>query len=212
VGSRGISKVAASGCGSGCSAVALVRGEPGGRISTTSAGLAVFEATLCSRPGDAAPAAFDLHEPPAGALFLHAAWDDGPAAAERRFSCEVRALRASALAAALDGLLRAITVHAALTDAVLEVRTVRLAEPVVYPAPLVGRLARDLWGAGFPVSFGPSWMVVTAGDVAVGTGGLEGAFECFLREHPAWCAVLPEAVAGRTASTVGVLDGRDAWG
>lgn len=68
----------------------------------------------------------------------------------------------------------------------LETRAVRLAEPSVAPAALVEKLARQLWGAGFTVSFGPSWTPIPGADVSVGTRGLEDAFEAFLRERPAW--------------------------
>lgn len=170
-----------------------------------------MQATLCARPGDAPPSALELHTPPPGARLRLLGWETEPASSECRFSCEVRALRAGTLAAALDGLLRALTNHAALADAVLEARYVRLAEPVAHPAPLVEGLARDLWSAGFPVSFGPSWTVAPAGGVAVGVGDLEGPFEGFLREHPAWCVMSPPQGSGR-ASSARALDGSGAWG
>ena len=191
--------------------VVLLTGEPAGKISTTSAGVALLEATLCARTGYAPPSVLELHTPPPGARLRLAARETEPASSECRFSCEVRALRAGALAAALDGLLRALTAHAALADAVLEARYVRLAEPVVHPAPLVEALARDLWSAGFRVSFGPSWTAAPAGGAAVGIGGLEGPFECFLREHPAWCVASPPQGSGR-ASSARALDGSGAWG
>lgn len=189
---------------SGYYAVTLLSGEPAGRISTTSAGVAFFEATLSPRPGDAAPRP-EPGEPPPGARFLFPAWEVEPASSARRFSCEVRALRAAALTAALDGLLRAVTAHAALADAAVEARAVRLAEPAAHPAPLVEVLARDLWDAGFPVTFGPSWTPAPGACAAVGIGGLEEV-EAFLREHPAWRVVghvPPWTAAGAEAALWG---------
>ena len=104
----------------------------------------------------------------------------------RRISCEIRALRAGDLAAALDEVLRAVVALATLAEAVLEACAVCLAEPATPRAPLVQGLARDLWSAGLPVSFGPSWTPAPGADIAVGARGLEVELEHFLREHPAW--------------------------
>ncbi len=100
--------------------------------------------------------------------------------------CEIRALHGERLARTLDAALRSVTVHAALTGAVLETRVVRLAGPSVAPATLVQELARQLWRADLPVSFGPSWVPVAGADISVGVRGLRETFEAFLREHPAW--------------------------
>jgi hypothetical protein len=69
---------------------------------------------------------------------------------------------------------------------VLETRAVRLTDPTVTPAALVEVLARQLWDAGFPVSFGPSWIPAPDADISVGTRGLEEAFEAFLLTHTVW--------------------------
>ena len=175
----------------GYSAVALLAEEPAGKIPTVSAGVARVEAALSCRPGDAPPSEPQLPEPPPGAVFI-SAWEGDPtASAAYRFSCEVRALRAVALAAALEGILRAVTARAALADAVLEARAIRSVEPVVYPAPLVERFARDLWEAGIRVSFGPSWVTNLDGGLAVGSGGSEGEIESFLCDHPVWRVASP---------------------
>jgi len=116
-------------------------------------------------------------------------------------------LRVGGLAAALDGLLRAVAAHAALTDAVLEVRAVRAVEPIVYPAPLVERLARDLWEAGFSVNFGPSWVPVHEDGLAVGSGGSEAEIEGYLRDHAAWRVVASGCGSGcKSTCFAGVLD------
>ena len=187
--------------------VALVPEEPAGRISTTCAGAAFFEATLRPRPGDglSAPALGDA--PPSARFF--AAWESDPVSSSYRFSCEVRALRTAALAASLEGLLRAMPAHAALADAGLEARAVGLAVPVVPPASLVQGLARDLWAAGLPVGFGPSWAPAAGAAVAVGTGGDVGEIEAFLRAHPRWCSC---GESGAGLARAGMLDLRSASG
>lgn len=168
--------------------LALLPGEPPGRISTVNAGAVSFEATLAYRPGEERPDGLTIEAlrlPGAKLCHLHSS--DGPPGTHR-LSCEIRALRAAHLTAALDVVLRRLTEHAALAEAVLETRAVRLAAPTAPPAVLVERLARHLWEAGLRVSFGPSWAPVPAGTgISVGTRGLDTALEGSLREHPAWC-------------------------
>ena len=209
-GSRGTFRVPKPVGDSPCSAITLLAEEPAGKIPTVSAGVARVEATLSYRPGDAPPPISRLPEPPPGARYYPARED---AASACRFFCEVRALRVGGLAVALESLLRAVAAHAALTDAVLEVRAVRAVEPIVYPAPLVERLARDLWEAGLEVGFGPSWVPVPEGGLAVGSGGSEAEIEGFLREHPAWRVVAPGCGPGRNSTYfAGALDRRSASG
>ena len=195
------------------SAVALLAEEPAGKIPTVSTGVACVEAALSCRPGDAPPPVPQLPEPPPGAVFIPA-WGGDPTSATYRFSCEVRALRAAALAAALESILRAVSAYAALADAVLEARAIRSVEPVVYPAPLVERFARDLWEAGIRVSFGPSWVPNNLdGSLAVGSEGSDGEIESFLRDHPVWRAASPYCASGRrSAFFAGALDQRRASG
>jgi hypothetical protein len=194
------------------SAVALLVEEPAGKIPTVSAGVVRVEAALSCRPGDMPPPVPQLPEPPPGAVFIPA-WEGDPPSATYRFSCEVRALRAAALAAAVEGILRAVTARAALADAVLEARAIRSVEPVVYPAPLVERFARDLWEAGIRVSFGPSWVPNLDGGLAVGSGGSEGEMESFLLDHPFWRAATPPCASGRRSTFfAGALDQRRASG
>ena len=107
-------------------------------------------------------------------------------AATRKISCEIRAFYAEELTGALDRTLRSVTNYAALTEAVLETRAVRLVPPTVTPAALVERLARQLQSIKLPVSFGPSWTPVSDADASVGTGGYEETLENFLLAHPAW--------------------------
>lgn len=106
---------------------------------------------------------------------------------ERGISCELRATRTADLAVAVDGLLRALSAYAALAGTVFEARAVRLSEPLVPDALLVGRLARHLSSCGLEVSFGRSPAPVPDGAaVCVGASGRERQVLRFLREHPAW--------------------------
>ena len=167
--------------------LALLPGEPAGRISTVNAGVVSFAATLSLRPGDKmpdGPSIGGLSLPGAKLCSLYSS--DGPSWT-RRLSCEIRALHTGRLADALNVVLRSVTEYAALAEAVLETRIARLAESTTPPSALVERLARHLWRAGFRVSFGPSWASAPAGaSISVGTLGLEAALEGFLSNHPAW--------------------------
>jgi hypothetical protein len=82
--------------------------------------------------------------------------------------------------------LRSVTAHAALTEAVLETRAVRLADPSETPASLVKELAQRMSDAGLRATLGPSWTPAPDADVSIGTRGLEETFEAFLQAHPAW--------------------------
>ena len=166
--------------------LALLAGEPAGRIFTRNAGSVSFEATFGWRPGEKMPADPLLPEPPPGAGLFSLRRREDPSSATRTLSCEVRALHADTLAGALDAVLRSVTAHAALTGAVLETRAVRLADPAVPPVALVEELTLGLRGAGLPASFGPSWTPAPDATVSVGTARLEKAFEAFVEAHPAW--------------------------
>ena len=111
---------------------------------------------------------------------------DDAAAATRRISCEIRAFYAEELTCALDRTLRSVINYAALTEALLETRAVRLVPPALTPATLLERLAQQLQSTKLPVSFGPSWTPVSDADASVGTGGYEETLENFLLAHPAW--------------------------
>jgi hypothetical protein len=107
--------------------------------------------------------------------------------------CEVRALYPGALGRAVEGVLRRVTSHAALQDAVLESRALALAAPRVSPPGLVERLGSCLWReAGLPVSFGPVWTPLPDGaQAAVGTNGLDdGYLREALRANPCWDALV----------------------
>jgi len=162
----------------------LLPEEPAGRISTLNAGTVSFRATLSCPPEDGIPAGHILGEPAPGARFYSLVQTD--ASTTRRISCEIRALYAERLTGALDAALRSVTDHATLTEAVLETRLVRLADPTAPSAALVEELAWQLWSAGYRVDFGPSWTPAPDADVSVGARELEDAFEASLRACSAW--------------------------
>ncbi len=166
--------------------LALLSGEPAGRIPTRSAGAVFFEATLTMRPGDELPSGPILGEPTPGARFYYLARTNDPASGVHRISCEIRALHHDPLTAALNTVLRSVTARAALAEAVLETRALRLAGPSVTPDYLVEKLRRQLLQYGLRPTFGPSWAPVAGADVSVGTRGREEELQAFLHSYPGW--------------------------
>ena len=136
------------------------------------------------------PTGFTLDEPMPGAKFCFLVQTDHLESATRKISCEIRALNPEQLNGALDAVLRSVTVHAALTEAVLETRIVRLADPSEAHPALAEALARQLSERGLPVSIGPSWIPAPGADVSVGTQGSGGVLERFLWSQPGWRARL----------------------
>jgi hypothetical protein len=165
----------------------LLPEEPAGRISTRNAGAISFRATLKRRPGDGIHSGPLLGDPSPGARFYSLVRTDDPVLATSQISCEIRALHNAHLTAALDAALRAVTAHAALTEAMLEMCIFRLASPSETPASLVQELAQRISGAGLRVTFGPSWTPTPDADASIGTRGLEDTFETFLQAPPKWC-------------------------
>ena len=164
--------------------VALLSGEPAGTLAPRVAGAAEFRATLAWRGPEDVPRETALVHPPGPARFALAQSED-PDAATRHLSGELTALSRTDLGAALEAVLREITTFATLTEATLEVSVVRSLPPrVASPRALEG-LARDLWEAGFPVRFAPSWTPSPQADVYLGVGGSDYLFE-FVRSHPSW--------------------------
>ena len=166
--------------------LALLPEEPAGRISTRNAGAIYFRAILSQRPDGERHAVPILGDPPPGARFysLACAFDAG--SGYREISCEIRALHVEQLTGALDAVLRSVAAHVALTEAVLETRAVRLADPSAAPSQLVEMLARQLSGVGLRPSFGSSWVPVPGADLSVGTRGLAEALETFVDANPTW--------------------------
>jgi hypothetical protein len=170
--------------------LALLPEQPAGRISTRNAGAISFRATLSWLSEEGVPAGAVLDEPTPGARFYSLLQTDHLESATREISCEIRALYTEELITALDAALRSVTAHAALTEAVLETRAVRLANPSEVHPTLVEKLARELSDFGLRASFGPSWIPVRGAEVSVGTQGSEGVLERFIRTHPDWRAWL----------------------
>jgi len=106
--------------------------------------------------------------------------------ASRTISGEVRAFTEPDLRRTLDTVFRSISKTAALSEAVLEARAIRICSPAVTPSAVLEALARDLRDAGFPVTFGRSWSLVLNAETAVGTGGAEADLVEFLRGHSSW--------------------------
>lgn len=95
-------------------------------------------------------------------------------------------MRERDLGEALGLFLQKVTSTAALTDAVLETRSFQLGVPRAADAALVCGAAHRLWRAGFHVTFGPSFRPAPAADLALGTGGADGAFLDFIHETDFW--------------------------
>ena len=127
-----------------------------------------------------------LGDLPPGARFYSLARTRDAASGNTEISCEIRALHAEQLNGALEAVLRSVAAYAALTEAVLETRTVRLADPSTAPPQLVEALARQLSDAGLLPSFGPSWTLASGAHLSVGTRGLEDAFETFMASNLVW--------------------------
>lgn len=164
--------------------------DPAGTIATRTAGLAEVRATFSwDRPQDA-PAGTLLPDVSAIARSVRCELAETPlpCGTAREVSGTVLALTEEDLGSALESVLRGITAAAALSDALLESRVLRVARPRATPQDVLEALALDLWAAGFSVRFAPSWKPVPAGTVALGGGGDEDGLGDFLANHPAWNA------------------------
>ncbi len=164
----------------------LPTGEPAGTVATSTAGAVEFGATLLwDRAEDELPQSTTLPALPEN-VRRSIVEIDAPAEARREVLGEIVALTQHDLRLALEAVLRSLTVAAALSEAVLETRLVRVAQPRVAPSRVVQELALDLWEAGFAVRFGPSWTPASVRGVAVGFGGAEAELKRFFGEHQSW--------------------------
>ena len=154
----------------------LLPEEPAGLIPTRTPGSVRFEATLTwQSPKDTVRGGICPSPPKSVKAFISES--DGPEGV-RRISGEVRAFAEEELADVLDSLLRSVTSTAAISEAVLEVRSIRVARPRIVPRGVLERLSRGLWESGFGVRFGPGWTPLYDGaEVAVGIRGAEDAYE-----------------------------------
>ncbi len=153
----------------------LLPGEPAGLIPTRTPGSFRFEATLCwQSPEEAVQGRICPALPRSVRASINES--DDPEGM-RRISGEILAFDEEDLEDALDSLLRAVTSTAAISEAVLEVRSVRVARPRVAPRDVLEDLARGLWKAGCGVRFGPGWTPLYDGaEAAVGIRGAEDFF------------------------------------
>jgi hypothetical protein len=163
----------------------LPTGEPAGTVATRTAGVAEFGTTLLWDRAEDAPPGPTLPTLP-GRVRCSVVETDAPGEARREVLGEVLALTPRDLGQALETVLRSLTATAALSGAVLETRVVRVAHPEAPPSGVVQALALDLWNAGFPVRFGPSWTPSPHGAVAVGFRGDEAELRRFFGAHPSW--------------------------
>jgi hypothetical protein len=153
-------------------------------IATRTAGVVEFGATLAWRSPEEVPPGPLLPEFKSAARCSITETED-PETATRCFAGEIRALKPSEVGSSFEAVLRAVTAVAAVTEAMLEVGAVRTVLPGVPSARALEELARDIWGAGFRVRFGPSWTPSPGADVCVGVGD-DGDLQEFLRSHPSW--------------------------
>jgi hypothetical protein len=121
-----------------------------------------------------------------GTARISVAETEDPGSSGRRIVGEIRAITQQELGSALDAVVRRVTTAAALTEAVLEVEAVRWATPKAASSRALQALARDLWEAGFPVRFGPSWTPAPGADVCVGVDGMNRELKDYLSAHPSW--------------------------
>ncbi len=164
--------------------LALIPGEPAGLIPTRTPGAIRFEATLTWRSPEEAVRNI-IYSLLSSSVKARISETDEPGEV-RRISGEIRAFAEEDLESSLDSVLRAIISTAAVSEAMLEMRSVRVTRPRTVPRGVLERLARGLWEAGFRVRFGPGWTPLYDGvEVAVGTRGAEAAYER-LRDCGSW--------------------------
>ncbi len=167
-------------------ALVLPTGELAGTVATRTAGLAEFGATLLWERGEDAPPIPTLPAFFGGRVRCSVVESEGPGEAQREILGELRGLTQRDLGLALEIVLRSLTVAAAVSEALMETRVIRVLPPRVTPSRTAQALAMDLWEAGFAVRFGPSWTPAPDGTVAVGSRGAEAEMARFLARHPSW--------------------------
>jgi len=162
----------------------LVTGDPAGTLATRTAGLVDFWATLewDEAPPDS-PSCLPASEP----FFRHDLEEMlDPTGTTLRISGTIRSMTEAGLGAGLGLIMRSVGNAAALSGAVLEMRSFRECAPRPAPPGPLQALALDLWRAGFPVRFAPSWTPADTRPLSLGGGGEEGALREFLRTSPLW--------------------------
>lgn len=163
----------------------LPTSDRAGTIATRTAGLVEFRATLSWNKAEDEPPLPTLPALPESVRCSVVETGD-PGEGRREILGEILALSERDLGSAIETLLRSLTITAALSDALLETRAARLLPPGSAPAALLQALALDLWNAGFPVRFAPSWTPVPEGRIGLGVSGAEAELRRFLEAHPSW--------------------------
>jgi hypothetical protein len=162
--------------------------DPAGTVATCTAGLIEFSATLSWNTVEDLPPSPTLPVLPESARCSVVETDD-PATGGRGILGEILALSERDLGLALEKVLRSLTTSAALSDAVLETRAIRVTPPASAPATTLQALALDLRDAGFGVRFAPSWTPVPEGAVGLGILGAEQELRSFIEAHLSWRAI-----------------------
>lgn len=165
-------------------AAVLPTGDRAGTIATRTAGLIEFSATLSWHGPEDVPCAPTLPTLPEAVRCSVVETDDPEG--RREILGEILGLSDHDLGAALERVLRSLTITAALSDALLETRAVRVMSPASTPATTLQTLALDLRGAGFGVRFAPTWTPVPDGTIGLGIAGAEEELRSFLEAHPSW--------------------------
>jgi hypothetical protein len=134
-----------------------------------------------------------LRTPPPSARLSVVETVDG---ATREILGEILALSEADLGSALEGVLRSLTITAALTDAVLETSAARLEPARTVPAGVLQTLALDVLEAGFPVRFAPTWTPLSEGEIGLGVGEGEGDLRAFIDARSSWSMFGPGGSSG----------------
>ncbi|MBA2534669.1 MAG: hypothetical protein H0V21_06635 [Rubrobacter sp.] len=162
--------------------------DAAGTVATRSAGLIEFSAAFSYRRAEEVPEALALPALPDTVRCSFVGTGDLEEG-RREILGEIMALSETDLGIALETVLRALTITAALSNAVLQSRAARLAPVRQGPAAALQTLALDLRDAGFGVRFAPTWTPVAEGAVGLGIRGAEQELERFLEAHPTWMAI-----------------------
>lgn len=163
-------------------------GDDAGTVAIRSAGLIEFSATLSYRCAEEVPEALALPALP-DTVRCSVVETVDRAQGRREILGEIMALSETDLGIALETVLRALTITAALSGAVLQSRAARLAPVRHAPPAALQTLALDLRDAGFSVRFAQTWTPVAEGAIGLGIRGAEQELERFLEAHPSWSVI-----------------------
>lgn len=161
----------------------LPTGDPAGTLATRTAGLIEFYATLEWDGAEIVPSCVPAPEP----FYRHDLEEIlDPTGTILRVSGAIRAMTNFGLGEGLERVMRSVSNAAALSGAILEIRSFRKRQPLAVPAGHLQALALDLWRAGFTVRFAPCWTPAETRSLILGVRGEEEALLDFLRASPHW--------------------------